>query len=137
MVARAKRCRLPWEMSPKYAQGSTLETTGAGFAEPILRLFTADPDVIGLGIGLLAIGAGFQMFDGLQVVAIGVLRGLGDTRTPVVVNVGAENPAAGATVTTDEVIAPRVLWSGVQLTWTSSPDRTALTVGAFGVGGSD
>jgi MATE family multidrug resistance protein len=32
---------------------------------------------------LLRIAALFQLFDGLQVVATGALRGLGDTRTPM------------------------------------------------------
>src|SRR5262249_25582486 len=29
----------------------------------------------------------FQIFDGIQVVSIGVLRGVGDTRTPMIVNI--------------------------------------------------
>jgi MATE family multidrug resistance protein len=32
---------------------------------------------------LLAAGAAFQLFDGLQTVATGALRGAGDTRTPM------------------------------------------------------
>ena len=36
---------------------------------------------------LLPIAGVFQVFDGLQVVSIGVLRGVGDTRAPVVLNV--------------------------------------------------
>jgi MATE family multidrug resistance protein len=35
---------------------------------------------------LLAVAAMFQLFDGLQGVATGVLRGLGDTRTPMITN---------------------------------------------------
>jgi len=33
---------------------------------------------------LLFVGAFFQLFDGLQTVATGALRGMGDTRTPMI-----------------------------------------------------
>jgi MATE family multidrug resistance protein len=42
--------------------------------------------VVAAGISLLAVAAMFQLFDGLQGVATGVLRGLGDTRTPMLTN---------------------------------------------------
>ena len=47
----------------------------------ILRIFTSEASVIEVGSGLLAIAAAFQLFDGVQVVATGALRGSGDTRT--------------------------------------------------------
>jgi MATE family multidrug resistance protein len=53
---------------------------------PIIRLFSADAAVIATGISLLAIAAAFQLFDGLQGVTTGVLRGAGDTRTAAVSN---------------------------------------------------
>lgn len=56
---------------------------------PILGLFTADRSVLAIGSGLLAVAAMFQLFDGLQVVATGALRGLGDTRTPMLANLAA------------------------------------------------
>ena len=43
--------------------------------------------VLALAAVLLPIAGVFQVFDGLQVVAIGLLRGLGDTRVPMIVNV--------------------------------------------------
>lgn len=55
--------------------------------EPMLRAFTSDPRVLAIGRRLLVIAAGFQLFDGTQAVATGVLRGVGDTRTPMVMNV--------------------------------------------------
>jgi MATE family multidrug resistance protein len=54
------------------------------FPRQIISFFTTDPSVLGVGASLLFIAAFFQLFDGLQVVTIGVLRGLGDTRTPMV-----------------------------------------------------
>jgi MATE family multidrug resistance protein len=49
----------------------------------IIRIYTNDPAVITIGISLLFVAAAFQLFDGVQVVATGVLRGAGDTRTPM------------------------------------------------------
>ena len=57
------------------------------FPGPMLRVFTTDAQVLGIGTRLLAIAAAFQLFDGTQAVATGVLRGLGDTRTPMAMNV--------------------------------------------------
>jgi MATE family multidrug resistance protein len=53
------------------------------FAYWIARLFTPETEVIAAGMRLLRIAAFFQLFDGLQVVATGALRGAGDTRTPM------------------------------------------------------
>ena len=52
----------------------------------LLGIFTRDAGVIATGTTLLAIAAVFQLFDGLQAVATGVLRGVGDTRTPMLLN---------------------------------------------------
>jgi len=50
---------------------------------PFVRIYTADASVLALGAVLLRIAALFQLFDGFQVVATGALRGLGDTRSPM------------------------------------------------------
>jgi multidrug resistance protein, MATE family len=50
------------------------------------RLYTEDPGVLALVTVLIPIAGVFQIFDGLQVVAAGVLRGAGDTRIPVLIN---------------------------------------------------
>ena len=47
----------------------------------VIRAFTTDPAVIATGASLLGVAAVFQLFDGLQVVGTGILRGAGDTRT--------------------------------------------------------
>jgi MATE family multidrug resistance protein len=44
----------------------------------------ARPDVIAVGSALLLLAAVFQLFDGLQVLAIGLLRGMQDTAVPFV-----------------------------------------------------
>jgi MATE family multidrug resistance protein len=48
---------------------------------PIARIYTHDERVISLSVKLFAIAAVFQLFDGLQTVATGALRGAGNTRT--------------------------------------------------------
>jgi MATE family multidrug resistance protein len=54
--------------------------------EALIGAFTHDPSVLALGVSLLWVAAIFQLFDGTQAVATGVLRGLGDTRTPMLWN---------------------------------------------------
>jgi MATE family multidrug resistance protein len=56
---------------------------------PLIGLFTRDESVLALGGSLLFIAAVFQLFDGLQGVVTGTLRGLGDTRTPMMTNLAA------------------------------------------------
>ena len=51
-------------------------------------LFTPDAAVIGIGVSLLFVAAAFQLFDGVQGVTTGALRGLGDTRTAMYWNLG-------------------------------------------------
>lgn len=53
---------------------------------PLLRIFSAEGAVMATGVALLRIAAVFQVFDGLQVVATGALRGVGNTRTPMLTN---------------------------------------------------
>lgn len=54
---------------------------------PIARAYTSVPDVAKVAIALIPIAGVFQVFDGLQVVAAGVLRGAGDTRASMISNV--------------------------------------------------
>ncbi len=56
---------------------------------PILKIYTHDSTVLATGVGLLAIAALFQLFDGIQTIATGALRGLGETRGPMLINLGA------------------------------------------------
>ena len=51
-----------------------------------MRLFTADSGVLAVGTTVLLLCAVFQPFDGFQTVATGALRGLGDTRTAMLLN---------------------------------------------------
>jgi MATE family multidrug resistance protein len=59
------------------------------FPRSLMGAFTRDEGVLQLGASLLVVAAVFQLFDGIQGVATGVLRGLGDTRTPMMWNLVA------------------------------------------------
>lgn len=52
----------------------------------LIGLFSKDTSVLSAGTSLLLLAALFQLFDGLQGVITGTLRGLGDTRTAMIVN---------------------------------------------------
>jgi MATE family multidrug resistance protein len=65
---------------------SALAVLYVAAAGPLLRLFTDDPAVIALGRPLLAMGAAYQLFDAIGIIAEGALRGAGDTRWPFAVH---------------------------------------------------
>jgi putative MATE family efflux protein len=68
------------------------------FATPIMRLFTAEPDVIRIGAAGLRVVALTQPMWAIGMVQSGALRGTGDTRFPLIIG------AAG-------------IWSAVLLAW--------------------
>jgi multidrug resistance protein, MATE family len=53
---------------------------------PLIGVFSSSDAILAVARRLLLVAGIFQVFDGLQGVATGVLRGLGDTRTPMVCN---------------------------------------------------
>ena len=53
---------------------------------PLIALYTRDPAVMAVGPSLLWLAAAFQIFDGIQTVTTGALRGLGVTSTPMIAN---------------------------------------------------
>ena len=56
------------------------------FPETIVSIYTQDLEVSNLAVSLVFFAAVFQLSDGLQVGAFGALRGLKDTRMPMVFN---------------------------------------------------
>ncbi|MGP0068716.1 MAG: MATE family efflux transporter [Isosphaeraceae bacterium] len=77
--------------------GWTALALGAGFmafmgimfaAMPgvLVSVFTNDPGVIATAGSIMIVAAAFQLFDGLQGVSTGTMRGAGDTHTPMVCN---------------------------------------------------
>ncbi|MGH8371154.1 MAG: MATE family efflux transporter [Gammaproteobacteria bacterium] len=57
------------------------------FPHFIVGVYTRDPGVAHIAIGLLYMGAIFQISDGLQTSAAGALRGYKDTRIPMIITV--------------------------------------------------
>ena len=55
------------------------------FRNQLPQLYVSDVSVVHIASSLLVIAAMFQISDGVQVVSLGVLRGLADTRFPTVV----------------------------------------------------
>ncbi|MBM3762395.1 MAG: MATE family efflux transporter [Acidobacteria bacterium] len=53
----------------------------------ILGVYTTDQRVVNFAVPLLFWAAAFQLFDGIQVVATGALRGRGDTQAPFVASI--------------------------------------------------
>jgi len=51
---------------------------------PLAALYTKDAALIALAGSLIPIAGVFQIFDGMQAVGAGVLRGFGDTRVPLI-----------------------------------------------------
>lgn len=52
----------------------------------IMRIYTTQPQVITMGVSLLLIAAFFQLFDGIQTVTTGALRGISNTASAMVLN---------------------------------------------------
>ena len=52
----------------------------------LARLYTSDLGAMAVAVQLLPLAGAFAVFDGVQAVGLGVLRGLGDTRIPMIIN---------------------------------------------------
>ena len=66
-----------------------MSLTAVGFAAAprlFARFYTDDGAVLAVAGTLIPLAGLFQVFDGTQAVALGVLRGAGDTRVPVLIN---------------------------------------------------
>ena len=56
---------------------------------PLIRIFNSDAMVLYYGKRIILFAALFQIFDTIQMIASGALRGAGDTRTPMLMAVGS------------------------------------------------
>jgi MATE family multidrug resistance protein len=57
--------------------------------QALIHVYTHDRQTVAVGVRLLAVAAIFQVFDGIQGVGTGALRGLGKTRGPMLINLVA------------------------------------------------
>ncbi len=85
--------RKPWNVAAWTAVGTGMVLMGA-LAIPLAfggelvgLLYTDDVEVIRIVAIIMPVAAAFQVFDAIQSVALGVLRGAGDTRMPAIVNI--------------------------------------------------
>jgi MATE family multidrug resistance protein len=84
--------------------------------QAIARVFTPDIAIIAAAVPLLRIAAFFQLFDGLQVVTTGALRGAGNTATPMIchlVGYGIIGLPLGAVLCFREGMGAIGLWIGL------------------------
>lgn len=86
--------------------------------EALARVYTADPQVLALAALLIPIAGVFQVFDGIQVVGLGVLRGVADTRWPMIINLvgfwGVGLPMS-AVLGFRTAMGPQGIWTGLAL----------------------
>lgn len=87
---------------------------------PLTALYTPDPAVQALAGRLLLFAAAYQIFDALQVGAAGILRGIQDTRGPMIMTTIAYWVVAvpvgytlGLTLLFGQKLGPQGLWTGL------------------------
>ena len=89
---------------------------GFGFYSTALAgLFIADPETLAMAASLIVIAAAFQIFDGIQGVATGVLRGTADTRVPMLIHLGGfwgVGAPVGLLLALRTSLGPRGVWWG-------------------------
>lgn len=84
----------------------------------LASLYSSDPGVLAMAAALLPIAAAFQVFDGLQVVGAGVLRGAADTHFAAgvaLVGYWVLGLPLGALLAFRAGLGPRGLWWGLTL----------------------
>lgn len=59
------------------------------FSKILVGLFVFDPEVTEMAISLMLLAAAFQIFDGVQAVNLGILRGLEDVKIPLWITLSA------------------------------------------------
>jgi MATE family multidrug resistance protein len=80
--------------------------------------YSVDPAVVATAVAILPIAGAFQLSDGIQAVAFGVLRGAGDTRVPAIANVVGYwliGLPAGWLLAFAAGWGPRGVWSGLAI----------------------
>ncbi len=86
------------------------------FRDHIVALYTRNPEVTAMALSLLWVAAAFQLFDGLQVGAAGVLRGYKDTRVPMLMTLfaywGLGFPVAWW-LGVRQGYGPQMIWAGL------------------------
>jgi MATE family multidrug resistance protein len=88
------------------------------FPNVLAQVYSDEADVLALAVLLIPLAGVFQVFDGIQVVSSGVLRGVGETRTPMIVNLlgfWCIGMPVSAWLGFGTSLGPRGLWWGLVL----------------------
>jgi multidrug resistance protein, MATE family len=108
------KAALAMGVGTQLVSGAVFLFAGRWLVEP----YSPDPDVRLLAASLMPIAAAFQLFDGVQVIGFGVLRGAGDVRVPTIANLvgyyGFGIPVAYA-VGIWGGLGPQGIWWGLSL----------------------
>ena len=89
-----------------------------GLPELLARAYTPDAGVLFWAVAFLPLVGAFQLFDGIQVVCFGALRGAGDVHVPAIANVVGYwlvGLPAGAWFAFRGGAGPRGVWYGLVL----------------------
>lgn len=81
----------------------------------LASLFLEDPETVAIAGSLIAIAGVFQVFDGIQGVCAGVLRGAADTRVPMLLHLGGFwgiGAPLGLVLAFPAGLGPRGVWLG-------------------------
>lgn len=85
----AKARRAGWlSLSLGVAFMSLITVLFIAVPRPLIALYTHDPAVTAIGVPLFLLASLFAIFDGVQIIATGALRGQGLTRMPMLANLG-------------------------------------------------
>ena len=82
----------------------------------IVRIYTDDPAITAIAVGLLFYSAIFQYADGIQICAAGALRGLKDTVVPMFINTVSYllvGLSVGYYLTFNKAMGPAGMWIGM------------------------
>ncbi|MDH4020503.1 MAG: MATE family efflux transporter [Xanthomonadales bacterium] len=84
--------------------------------EFIVKIYTNDPEITAIAVGLLFYSAIFQYADGIQICAAGALRGLKDTVVPMLINTVSYllvGLSVGYYLTFNKAMGPAGMWIGM------------------------
>jgi MATE family multidrug resistance protein len=84
----------------------------------LIHVYTHDLQTVAVGVRLLAVAAVFQIFDAIQGIGTGALRGLGKTRGPMLINLvayGVIGLPVGYVLCFKTPLGIYGLWSGLTL----------------------
>lgn len=83
---------------------------------PLARIVTDQEEILTVAILLIPLAGLFQVFDGLQVIAVGCLRGMADTRVPMLIHMAgfwAVGVAVGSLLAFPMGLGAPGLWWGL------------------------